>query len=81
MNARLPASAPRRPANVSVNTELLDKAKHLGINLSRTLEDRLAELVREAESREWLAENQRALDAYNKRIEREGIWSDGLRGF
>jgi len=81
MNARLPASASKRPANVSVRAELLDKAKRLGINLSRTLEDRLAVLVREAEAREWLARNQRALDAYNKRIEREGIWSDGLRGF
>ncbi len=81
MNARLPASASKRPANVSVRAELLDKAKLLGINLSRTLEDRLAELVREAEAREWLAQNQRALDAYNKRIERERIWSDGLRGF
>lgn len=81
MNARLPASASKRPANVSVRAELLDKAKRLGINLSRTLEDRLAELVREAEAREWLARNRRALDAYNKRIEREGIWSDGLRGF
>ena len=81
MNARLPTSASKRPANVSVRAELLDKAKRLGINLSRTLEDRLAELVREAEAREWLAQNRRAIDAYNKRVEREGIWSDGLRGF
>lgn len=81
MNARLPASASKRPANVSVRAELLDKAKRLGINLSRTLEDRLAELVRDAEAREWLASNQRAIDAYNKRVEREGIWSDGLRSF
>lgn len=81
MNVRLPTSASKRPANVSVRAELLDKAKHLGINLSRTLEDRLTELVREAEAREWLARNRRALDVYNKRIEREGIWSDGLRGF
>ena len=81
MNARLPASASKRPANVSVRAELLDKAKRLGINLSRTLEDRLTELVREGEAREWLAQNQRAIDAYNKRVEREGIWSDGLRGF
>jgi antitoxin CcdA len=81
MNARLPAAASKRPANVSVRAELLDKAKLLGINLSRTLEDRLAELVREAEARQWLAQNRRAIDAYNKRVEREGIWSDGLRGF
>src|SRR3972149_1072143 len=51
MNVRLPASASKRPANVSVRAELLDKAKHLGINLSRTLEDRLAELGAEAEAR------------------------------
>jgi antitoxin CcdA len=70
-----------RSANVSVRAELLDKAKRLGINLSRTLEDRLEELVREAEGREWLAENKWALDAYKKRLEREGIWSDELRGF
>lgn len=30
---------------------------------------------------QWLVRNRRALDAWNKRIEREGIWSDGLRGF
>lgn len=81
MNARLPASASKRAANVSVRAELLDKAKRLEINLSRTLEDRLVEIVREAEGREWLAQNRKALEAYNKRIEREGIWSDGLRGF
>lgn len=81
MNARVPAAEPKRPANVSVRAELLDKAKRLGINLSRTLEDRLEQLVREAEGRQWLAENKRALEAYNKRIEREGVWSDGLRGF
>ena len=81
MNARAPASASKRAANVSVKAELLDKARHLGINLSRTLEDRLTELVREAEAQEWLTQNRRAIDAFNKRVEREGIWSDGLRGF
>ncbi len=81
MNARLPPTASKRPANVSVRAELLDKAKRLGINLSRTLEERLEELVREAEGQQWLVQNKRALDAYNKRIEREGVWSDGLRGF
>ncbi|MEO8203820.1 MAG: type II toxin-antitoxin system CcdA family antitoxin [Betaproteobacteria bacterium] len=81
MSARLPPAASKRPANVSVRAELLDKAKRLGINLSRTLEERLEELVREAEGRQWLAQNKRAVDAYNRRIEREGVWSDGLRGF
>ncbi len=81
MNARLPASTAKRPTNVSVNAELLDKAKQLGINLSQTLEEQLGVLVREAEARDWLKQNARAIDAYNKRIERERIWSDGIRGF
>ena len=81
MNARIPGSASKRPANVSINVELLDKARKLGINLSKTLEERLTELVREAEAQKWLESNQPAIEAYNKRTQREGIWSDGLRSF
>lgn len=80
MGGRDPAPG-RRPANLTVSAALLDKAKRLGINLSRTLEDRLVELVREAEAKAWLEANRKAIDAYNARIEREGVWSDKLRGF
>ena len=51
------------------------------INLSRTLEERLSQLVREAEAEEWLAANRKAIDAYSARVERDGVWSDKLRGF
>ena len=51
------------------------------INLSRTLEGRLSQLVREAEAEEWLAANRKAIDAYSARVERDGVWSDKLRGF
>jgi antitoxin CcdA len=75
------ALAGKRPANLTISTKLLDKAKSLKINLSQTLEERLAQLVREAESEEWLAANRKAIDAYNARVERDGVWSDKLRGF
>ncbi|OGA00772.1 MAG: acetoacetyl-CoA synthase [Betaproteobacteria bacterium RIFCSPLOWO2_02_FULL_62_17] len=81
MNARPPAAALKRPTNLSINADLLDKARKLGVNLSQTLEDRLGELVREAEARDWLKKNQRAINAYNERVAREGVWSDGVRGF
>ena len=81
MSARLQTTASKRPANVSVSAELLDKARRLGINLSQTLEARLVELVRDAEAQAWLEQNRRAIDAFNKRVERDGIWSDGLRSF
>lgn len=73
--------AGKRPANLTISAKLLDRAKNLKINLSRTLEERLAQLVREAEAKEWLAANRKAIDAYNARVERDGAWSDKLRGF
>jgi len=71
----------RRAANVSISTALIEQARHLGINLSQTLEERLSELVREAAAKAWLAENQKAIDTYNRRIEKQGVFSDGLRRF
>lgn len=73
--------AGKRPANLTISARLLDKARHLKINLSQTLEERLAQLVREAEAEEWLAANRKAIDAYNARVERDGVWSDKVRGF
>lgn len=81
MTSRNAASSRKRPANVSINNDLLDKARRHGINLSRALEDRLAELIREKERENWLRENRAAIEAYNRRIEREGVFSDGLRTF
>ena len=71
----------KRPVNLTSKAKLLGKARHLKINLSRTLEDRLAQLVREAEAEAWLAANRKAIDAYNARVKRDGVWSDKLRGF
>jgi antitoxin CcdA len=79
MNARPPVS--KRPTNVSVSAELLDKARSLGINLSQTLESGLRETIRKKERESWLRENRAAIDAYNARVERDGVWSDRLRSF
>jgi antitoxin CcdA len=79
MNARSPS--PKRPANVSVRADLLEQARRHEINLSRALEERLVELLREKERDAWLLRNRGAIDAYNKRVERDGVFSDGLRTF
>jgi len=49
------------------------------LNLSKTLEERLAELVRHTEREQWLKKNREALEDYNQRIEQAGVFSDGLR--
>ena len=74
-------AGPRKPANLSINAELLQQAKELNINLSQTLERHLAEIVRQARREKWLEENREALDAYNRRVEAHGTFSDGLRRF
>ena len=74
-------AAPKKSVNLSINADLLQQAKQLNINLSQTLEHHLAEIIRQAQRRLWLAENRSALDEYNRRIEKHGTFSDGLRRF
>lgn len=73
--------APKKPTNLSINSDLLRQAKAYHINLSQALEQRLVELVRESHRQEWLTENQAALVEYNSRIESRCVFSDNLRRF
>ena len=74
-------NAQKKPTNLSINIDLLQQAKEHHVNLSQTLELRLAEILREQKRREWQVENQEAIEEYNKRIEAHGVFSDGLRQF
>lgn len=78
-NHKSPAS--KKSANLSIDSELLRAAKKLNINLSQTLEERLGEMVRELQRRQWLEENSSAIEAYNRHIEQRGVFSNGLRRF
>ncbi|HEY4731651.1 MAG TPA: type II toxin-antitoxin system CcdA family antitoxin [Gammaproteobacteria bacterium] len=73
--------APKKAANLSINSDLLQKAKMLNINISQALEQHLAELVRESLRKQWREENSKAIGNYNERIEQSGVFSDGLRKF
>jgi antitoxin CcdA len=81
MSFHTPAARLKRPANVSIRSDLLEKARLHEINLSRALEERLDELIRQKERDAWLERNRAAIEAYNERVEREGAFSDGLRTF
>ena len=73
--------APRKPTNLSVNEDLLARARAHNINLSATLEQALIEALRRKEREAWLAENQAAIERYNQRVEQDGLFSDTLRSF
>ncbi len=66
----------KRAVNLFVDTELLEEARRLRINLSDTLERRLGTIVKTERERRWLAENRAAIEAYNHRVAEHGLLSD-----
>lgn len=73
--------APKRPVNLTANSDLLRIAKSAGINLSQTFEEAVLERVRTSMEEQWLVENKEAIESYNKRIERNGVFGAGKRRF
>jgi antitoxin CcdA len=66
----------KRAVNLFVETELLDEARRLRINISETLESRLRTIVRAEQERHWLDANKVAIEAYNLRVARDGLLAD-----
>ena len=65
--------APKRAVNLSLNGQMLDRARELGMNLSATVDALLAEEVRKRYWERWNEDNKEAIEHYNARIEREGL--------
>ena len=74
-------AGPKKAVNLSINAELLRKAREAGLNLSQTLERALHQATQEIERQRWLDENRDAIRAYNEHVERDGVFSDELRDF
>lgn len=72
-------NAPKKATNLSVNSDLLKKARGLEINLSATLENALALQVRKAARSEWLKDNKEAITTLNDLAEKNGLFSDFYR--
>lgn len=73
--------APKRATNVSINSDLLQQARRLGINLSATFESALSDKVRAEQRERWQRENTDAIRAYNQFAEENGTFGDGERTF
>lgn len=74
-------NAPKKPTNLSINSDLLAKSREMQINLSALLETALTEKLAEAENQEWQARNKSAIVAYNTMVEEEGCFGDSVRDF
>ena len=81
MNLAYDTQAPKKPTNVSINSDLLAKAKVLKINLSAAFETALADIVATRQRELWKEENRAAIEAYNQLVDENGVSGDGMRSF
>ena len=73
MNIAARKTAPRRPTNVSLPSDLIEEARRLDINISQACEQGLEEQVRKALREAWLEENREAIDYWNVWVEEHGL--------
>lgn len=74
-------NSPKKAVNLTVNSDLLKTVKKFKINLSFTLEKALVEVLLNKKKELWIETNKGAIMSYNERVEKEGIFSDGVRNF
>jgi antitoxin CcdA len=67
--------------NLTLDAALVAQAKAAGVNLSAVAEEAIRRRTRAEEMRIWSEQNREAIAAWNKRIDEEGLWSDGFRLF
>ena len=79
MNIMYDVNAPKKPTNLTINSDLVKKAKDENINISLVVESALAEELRMHLEEQWKKENNDAINMYNKKIEEFGLFSDGIR--
>ena len=63
----------RKATNLSIDRDLLEEAKRLGINVSRAAESGLLDAVRREKAAAWLRENAEAIAAWNALIEEHSL--------
>jgi antitoxin CcdA len=73
--------AAKKATNLTVNSDLLAKAKELKINVSATLETALSEAVRKKAGEQWKIDNKEAIEEYNKFVAKHGCFGDPFRKF
>ncbi|MBL8490423.1 MAG: type II toxin-antitoxin system CcdA family antitoxin [Rhodocyclaceae bacterium] len=76
----MPAPA-RKAANLAIRADLLAEARAHKINLSRTLEAALEAELRRHREAAWIAENEEAVAAYGRHVEKHGLFADKMRSF
>jgi len=75
------AQAIRKATNLTLNSDLVKKAKNEGINISQIVEVALSEELKKKREQAWLEENQDAIRKANEFVAEHGLFNDGFRTF
>ena len=62
--------------NISVDGEIVARAKALELNMSEVAEAALRRAVKEAELKAWLDTHRRALEQKGRDLDRKPLWAD-----
>jgi len=81
MIALYDSHAKKKATNLSINSDLLKKAKELKINISNSLEKTLIELIKKQEIKNWETQNKTSITSYNERVSKNGTFGDEMRSF
>lgn len=71
----------RIKVNLTLDADVAETARALGLNMSRLAEAAIAEAAKIERNRVWRAENQPAIEAYADEITTEGLALAGYRSF
>jgi antitoxin CcdA len=63
----------KKATNLSLSVATLEKARELGMNLSKTVDSLLAEEVKKRYWAKWNEDNKDAMAAYNDRVAKHGL--------
>ncbi|WP_343035771.1 type II toxin-antitoxin system CcdA family antitoxin [Sulfitobacter maritimus] len=67
--------------NLTLDADVAETARALGLNMSRVAEAAISEAAKLERNRLWRTENQAAINAYADEVAKEGLPLTGLRSF
>jgi antitoxin CcdA len=63
----------RRPTNLSIDAEVLDKARTMRINVSRAAEEGVRRAISREEAKQFTVENAEFIRSWNDYVKRNGL--------
>ena len=67
--------------NLTLDADIVQTARDLGLNMSRLAEAAIADATKSERNRLWRLENAAAIEQYITEVEREGLALTDLRSF